>query len=157
MHDYRHIRRLRLQAGKLCRALGIPIKDIAMAIYYHNLTDKQKQELDHFLMAYGYEKNQLEKLRRLETKMERTQVPTTQEEKVIHDCHILEGGKYFFMIRTLIADSHDGKNIQQTLQKLEEEIIPSTKCYLPLTREKLKEQHKVAKDIIAELRENLPI
>ena len=60
-------------------------------------------------------------------------MPETLEGKLLHDAHVLEGGKTYTVVKTLITGSVRGQTLEQTLEFMRNNVINKNKCYLPET------------------------
>ncbi len=60
-------------------------------------------------------------------------MPETIEGKVLHDAHVLEGGKSYLMVKTLITGSVRGQSLEDTLEYMKENVLNKNKCYLKET------------------------
>jgi len=157
MHNTNHIDRLRFTARELCRKIGIPINDINYALFFHGLTEKQKSDLGKFLVSYGFEKSRIERLIYLEQFTKKELIPSSDPEKLIHDTHVLEGGPYFSIIKSLVTGSLQSQPFNDTIDFFDTKILDGLKCYFPFTQRLLAEHIKTSKEVLENLRKNLPI
>ena len=63
----------------------------------------------------------------------RSEVPETLEGKILHDAHVLEGGKPYLVVKTLITGSVRGQSLLDTLKYMEGNVLDKNSCYLPET------------------------
>jgi len=152
-HGMEHIHRLRLMAKTICQNSGIPREDIYFAIFFHGLTTTQQDQVESTFISFGKTPEEAKHYRELSTYMSRDAVPSTNEEKVLHDCHVLEGGKYFALIKSIITGLFDDRSIGSSIELYEKKILPKQRCYLSYTRRILKDQQKIMKDMAQNMKE----
>ena len=54
-------------------------------------------------------------------------------EPILHDAHVLEGGKTYTVVKTLITGSVRGQSLEETLSFMQKNVLGANKCYLPET------------------------
>ena len=87
---------------------------------------------------------------------QRSEIPETMEGKILHDAHVLEGGKTYLMVKTLITGSVRGQSLPETLDYMEKNVLDKNICYLPetipLCNEMNKYTNRFFEDLIREVR-----
>lgn len=79
------------------------------------------------------------------------------EGRILHDAHMIEGGRTYFIVKSLITGSVRGQTLEQTIDYIENNILDKGLCYLPEAQEIYDEQQAFAKDFIVSLKEGLDI
>jgi len=77
--------------------------------------------------------------------------PTTIEGLMLHDAHMLEGGRNFEIIKSLITGSVRGQNLEETMTYIENNLLNKGHCY---TKEGIKRYERMkdrTKEIFQEL------
>ena len=64
----------------------------------------------------------------------------TIEGKILHDSHMIEGGKTYLIVKSLITGSVRGQNLEDTIKYIENNILNKGICYLEEAKEIYKEQ-----------------
>ena len=73
----------------------------------------------------------------------------------MHDAHVLEGGKTYLIIKTLITGSLRGQSLVETLEFMKNNVLDKNKCYLqetiPLCEEMNKYTNEFYRDLIKDI------
>ncbi len=86
---------------------------------------------------------------------QRSEVPETLEGKILHDAHVLEGGKTYMAVKTLITGSLRNQSLLETLEYLKHNVIDKQQCYLPETKKMCEEMNGWARQFVADLEEGI--
>ena len=81
----------------------------------------------------------------------------TLEGRILHDAHMIEGGRTYLIVKSLITGSVRGQTLEQTIDYIEKNILDNGVCYLQEAQEIYDEQQAFAKDFIVRLKEGLNI
>ena len=71
----------------------------------------------------------------------------TIEGKILHDAHMIEGGKTYLIVKSLITGSVRGQTLELTIKYIEENILDKGVCYLPEAQAIYNEQQEFAKKV----------
>lgn len=135
MHNMWHIELIKKQVNNII-ALGhykIDMECLTLAIYFHGFIYLAENEIRQWLKEQQYTEEAVEKVVTIAWESQRPEVPETIEGKILHDAHILEGGKTYLVVKTLITGSVRGQTLLQTLGYMKENVLWQNKCYLPET------------------------
>ena len=88
---------------------------------------------------------------------QRTEIPESIEGKILHDAHLIEGGKVYLITKCLITGSVRGQSLLETINYIEENILDKSTCYLPGTMKLFKDANLFANDFITELKKGILI
>ena len=80
----------------------------------------------------NYDDDMIAKTIEIAWESQRSEIPKTIEGKILHDAHVLEGGKTYLIVKTLITGSVRGQSLVDTLNYMEEYVLDKNKCYLSL-------------------------
>ena len=157
MHDLSHIERVIKTVDKLGKNyLDSFDKEVVMyAAYFHGFIYKNEQEIQKWLLENGISENRAKKIITVAWESQKEEIPSTLEGKILHDAHMIEGGKTYLIVKSLITGSVRGQTLEQTLQFIEKNVLSKGKCYLPEAQEVYKEQQLFAKVFIRDLKEGL--
>lgn len=157
MHDLSHIERMLLSAEKLMknRDAKIDAEAIGYAAYFHGLTDEHGDAIFKWLMANGMDEEKARLVISIAEDSLKSAVPRTLEGTILHDAHMIEGGKTFLIVKSLITGSVRGQTLDQTIEYIEENILNKGTCYLPEAREIYREEQAFAKQLVNDLKKGL--
>lgn len=133
MHDMWHIELVRRWVDRLITDYGYEVDyDILIpALYFHGFIYSNQNEIEQWLSEQGADKSTIDKIVKVAWESQRPEAPETIEGKVLHDAHILEGGKTYTVVKTLITGSVRGQTLEQTLEFMKKNVLNKNKCYLP--------------------------
>ena len=103
----------------------------------------------------GYDKSMIAKTIKISWESQRSEVTKTIEGKILHDAHILEGGKTYLIVKTLITGSVRGQSLTETLNFMERNVLDKNNCYLPETIPLCEEMNKYTNDFFTEITEGI--
>ncbi len=108
------------------------------------------------MLRNGYSKDKIDKIIKIAWESQRSEVPETIEGKILHDAHVLEGGKTYLVVKTLITGSVRGQDLESTLKFMNENVLDKNKCYLketiPLCEEMNNYTNEFYKQIIKDIK-----
>jgi uncharacterized protein len=155
MHDLTHIRRVL----KMARIIAEPYRNqvdeevLVAGAYFHGIikqTEHREQTLS-FLAESGLEEKTKAILAAAEGSLKEA-TPETLEAKILHDAHLLEGGRTFLIVKSLITGSLRGQSLEETIRIVEEKLLGRFSCSLPENERLYKEKEEFARKLIAELK-----
>ena len=88
---------------------------------------------------------------RISLESQRPEIPETLEGKILHDAHVLEGGKNYLVVKTLITGSVRGQDLPRTLDFMKNNVLDRNRCYLPETIPLCEEMNSYARQFLSEL------
>lgn len=106
---------------------------LTLAAYFHGFIYQDEDAIRRWMRAQGYDNAKIEKTVQIAWESQRREVPGTLEGRILHDAHVLEGGKTYLVVKTLITGSVRGQTLQETLKFLREHVLDKNACYLPET------------------------
>ena len=115
---------------------------LILAMYFHGFIYSNEKKIRDWLKENKYEDNEIEKIVKIAWESQRNNVPETIEGKILHDAHVLEGGKTYLMVKTLITGSIRGQTLKETLEYMNKNVLNKNKCYLPETLKLCEEMNK---------------
>lgn len=111
----------------------VDYKSLLLAMYFHGFIYKEEQKIRAWLDEQNYDEEQIKKIVQIAWESQRSEVPETIEGKILHDAHVLEGGKTYTVVKTLITGSVRGQSLEETLRFMQKHVLNRNKCYLPET------------------------
>lgn len=157
MHDMWHIELVRKMADKIV-AMGdydIDYESLVLATYFHGFIYKDEDAIRQWLRGQGYAGDCIERILKISWESQRSEIPETLEGKILHDAHVLEGGKTYLVVKTLITGSVRGQSLKDTLQFMEKNVLGKNHCYLPETVPLCDEMNGYAERFYQEIMEGI--
>lgn len=157
MHSLWHIELIQRWTEKVI-ALGNYNPDreaLAYATYFHGFIYSDEPAIRAWLAEQSVVPDHIEKIVKIAWESQRPEIPETLEGKILHDAHVLEGGKTYLVTKTLITGSVRGQSLKDTLNYLKTRVIDQNHCYLPETIPLLNEMNAFAKDFAVALEQGI--
>lgn len=157
MHNMWHIELVKKKIDEIISISNYDInyEALILAMYFHGFIYKDEEKIKQWLVKKGYEDKEVEKIIKIAWESQRTEVPETIEGKILHDAHVLEGGKSYLVVKTLITGSLRGQSLKETLDYMKENVLNKNKCYLAETIPLCEEMNKYTNQFYDELYNNI--
>jgi uncharacterized protein len=157
MHDISHARRILKAAKKLARyyQTSVDIDLLIFACYFHGMIIKYENEIAEFLKALNLPEKRIHLALKVSWESLKEKVPETLEGKIVHDAHLIEGGKTFMVVKSLVTGSLRGQTLEETIEYLENNVIGRFNCYLPRAQKIYAEKERFAKNFLSQLKKDL--
>lgn len=155
MHDFSHIERIKFTLQQLTRKSELVFNSelAEIALYFHGIIYSHEKMIREFLNEIYLSPEEIELIIKIAWESQKENKPTTNEGLILHDAHMLEGGRNFEIIRSLITGSVRGQNLVETMSYIENNLLKKGKCY---TKEGIK-QYELMKERTKEIFEELNI
>lgn len=157
MHNLWHIALVRKMVDKII-TLGNYHADqevLALAAAFHGFVYLEKESIRQWLSNQGYSGKKIEKVIQVAWESQRPEIPQTLEGKILHDAHVLEGGKPYLVVKTLITGSLRGQSLMDTLQYMKDRCLGKNTCYLPETIPLCEEMNEFAERFYRDLMDGI--
>lgn len=128
---------------------------LTLAAYFHGFIYRDESRIRDWMTEQGYSSEMIAKTVQIAWESQRGEIPDTIEGKILHDAHVLEGGKTYLVVKTLITGSVRGQSLLETLDYMEKQVIDKNKCYLPETIPLCEEMNRFASDFLRELKDGI--
>lgn len=153
MHDMWHIELVRRQMDKIIKSGGYIVNEeyLRLALAFHGFVYSDEQCIRDFLEEHGCSVEDIDNIITISLESQRSDIPETLEGKILHDAHVLEGGKTYTVVKTLITGSVRGQSLLQTLDYMKNNVLGANKCYLPETVDLCKEMNDFTEEFYKEL------
>ena len=157
MHDLSHIDRVLKAANRLGKPYEgkIDHEVLMIATYYHGFIYKDEKRIREWLKAKGLSNDKIDKIVQVAWESQKKEIPKTLEGKILHDAHMIEGGKTFLIVKSLITGSVRGQTLEETIEYIEKNILGKGQCYLAEAKKIYAEEQKFAREFIRDLKEGL--
>lgn len=153
MHNMWHIELVKKMINKILSISDyeVDIECLTLATYFHGFIYKDEERIRQWLIKQNYNDEIISKTIKIAWESQRSEVPETIEGKILHDAHVLEGGKTYLVVKTLITGSVRGQSLLDTLNYMENNVLDTNKCYLPETIPLCEEMNKYTNDFFEEI------
>ncbi|NHN33368.1 hypothetical protein [Paenibacillus agricola] len=157
MHDLSHIERMINSTNKLLKYYP-EITDtdlIYYGCYFHGFIYLREDLIRDYLEKQGLGEEKVGKIVKTSWESQKDKIPETLEGKLLHDAHMIEGGKTYLIVKSLCTGTARGQSLEQTLDYFENYVIGKGECYLPEAQAIFFEMQEFANAFIRDLREGL--
>ena len=135
MHNMWHIELIQKMINKIISIGNYQVDNecLKLASYFHGFIYSDEPQIRHWMSDHNYTDEEIAKTVKIAWESQRSEIPETIEGKILHDAHVLEGGKTYLTVKTLITGSVRGQSLEETLNYMEKNVLNKNKCYLPET------------------------
>ncbi len=135
MHNMWHIELVLKMVSKIVSNSNYQVDEDALllATYFHGFIWNDENAIVQWMKNQNYSDEMISKTIKVAWESQRMEIPETIEGKILHDAHVLEGGKTYTIVKTLITGSVRGQSLVETLDFMKENVLDKNKCYLPET------------------------
>ena len=103
MHGLDHIKRILKAARKLAEHHNYDSQMLTLGAYFHGVIYKKETEIREFLKKKGFSESETEKVVKIAWESQKDFEPETAEGLILHDAHLIEGGKTFLITKSIAA------------------------------------------------------
>lgn len=120
MHDLKHVKRVLKMSKKLKSYKEEKIDEnlILYGAYFHGCIKEYEYKIKFFLFDLGLETDYIDQIVKVTKESLKENEAETLEGKILHDAHMIEGGTYFLLIKSLITGSVRKQNLEDTINTL---------------------------------------
>ena len=135
MHNMWHIELVKKKIDEIIVNSNyiINYEHLILATYFHGFIYSDEDGIKSWLAEQGCTKSDIDSIIKIAWESQRSEVPETIEGKILHDAHVLEGGRTYTVVKTLITGSVRGQTLKETLAFMKKNVLNANKCYLPET------------------------
>jgi uncharacterized protein len=155
MHDLSHIRRILRTAQKLTKNHVCDNEFLTLGAYFHGLIRFKEPEIRDFLSGNDLTAAKIDKVVQIAWESQKEAEPQSIEGRILHDAHLIEGGKTFLITKSLVTGSARGQSLEETIAYLESHILGKHRCYLSEAQQMYEEKEKFAREFLNDLKNNL--
>jgi len=157
MHDMSHIERVLKSVNKIELNIEQSYDNevITYAAYFHGFIYSAEKDILKWLKNSGISEERIKFITKVAWESQKSEIPDTLEGKILHDAHMIEGGKTYLIVKSLITGSVRGQNLEQTISYIENNILGKGCCYLQVAQKVYEEQQKFAVEFIKDLKDGL--
>lgn len=153
MHNMWHIELVRKMVNRILSISHYKVNEesLTLATYFHGFIYRDEEEIKRWLVSQNYSDEMISKTIKIAWESQRSEIPETIEAKILHDAHVLEGGKTYLIVKTLITGSVRGQSLLDTLNYMERNVLDKNNCYLPETIPLCEEMNKYTNSFFEEI------
>ncbi|MBE6560642.1 MAG: hypothetical protein E7662_05910 [Ruminococcaceae bacterium] len=153
MHNMWHIELVRKMVDRILSLSNYKVDKecLILATYFHGFIYSDEERIKQWLAAQNYDNDIISKTIKIAWESQRNEIPETIEGKILHDAHVLEGGKTYLIVKTLITGSVRGQSLLDTLHYMESKVLNKNYCCLPETIPMCEEMNKFTNSFYEEI------
>lgn len=157
MHNMWHIELVKKMVNKILANSDYQVNEecLLLATYFHGFIYRDEDKIRQWMLEQNYDDEIIAKTIRIAWESQRSEVPETIEGKILHDAHVLEGGKTYLIVKTLITGSVRGQSLTGTLNYMEQHVLDKNMCYLPETIPMCEEMNAYTNRFFSDLTEGI--
>ncbi len=157
MHDLSHISRVLIYVEKLLKTRNYEadVDTLKYAAYFHGFIYNSEEKIVEWLKCEKLSSKMIDKIITVAWESQKDEAAQTLEGKILHDAHMIEGGKTYLIVKSLITGSVRGQTLEKTIEYIENNILGKGICYLPEAQIIYYQQQEFAKDFVKDLKEGL--
>jgi uncharacterized protein len=157
MHNLRHIELVFKAAEHIIQTGKYAINHdcILAAAYFHGFIATNENDIRKWLYDQGVSQVWADKTITAAYESHADAKPQTLEGTILHDAHLIEGGKAYMITKCLITGSIRGQTLLQTIEYIEKNILYKRKCYLPETIPIFEEVNQYTRDFLSALKNGI--
>ncbi|PKL78684.1 MAG: hypothetical protein CVV27_02990 [Candidatus Melainabacteria bacterium HGW-Melainabacteria-1] len=155
MHGWAHIQRLLRLARQLASDYSHDPEVLELGAYFHGNIYAREDEIRRFLTETKLPAEQIERVVQAAYESQTDARPESIEGKLLHDAHLLEGGKTFMITKSLVTGTARGQSLEATLAYIENHVLGKFQCCLPESQALYAEKEAYTRDFLSELKSQL--
>lgn len=157
MHNMWHIELVQKMVNRILSNCNYTVDEecLKLATYFHGFIYSDEESIKQWMIAQNYDEEKISKTIQIAWESQRSEVPETIEGKILHDAHVLEGGRTYQVVKTLITGSVRGQSLIDTLYFMEKNVLNQNKCYLPETIPLCDEMNRYTNAFFADLKDGI--
>jgi len=154
MHDLSHIKRVEFTAHQLIKTLDEPfdLDIIQLALYFHGFIYAHEDQIRQWLNHNYQDPVFIERVIQASWDSQKESIPGSKEGMLVHDAHMVEGGKTYLIVKSLITGSVRGQDLETTISYIENKVIDKGRCYFSKAQALYEVQQEFAKTFIQDLK-----
>lgn len=155
MHGMAHVHRVLRLAQDLAKEHEHDPEVLMLGAYFHGSIYIREAEIRAFLTSKRMPQETIDKVVQVAWESQKEGEPQTIEGTILHDAHLIEGGKTFIITKSLVTGTARGQTLEKSIQYLEANVLGKFRCYLPETQVLYEEKERFAREFIRDLKSSL--
>ncbi len=154
MDNLAHIHRLHNLGREIASHYEHDPQLLELGAYFHGTIASKEAEIRQFLEG-KLQPDEIDRVIQVAWESQKNSQAGTIEGKILHDAHLLEGGKTFMITKSLVTGTARAQSLEETLHYLEHHILGKFKCYLPESQRQYAEKEAYTRLFLQDLRNHL--
>ncbi|MBD3241727.1 MAG: hypothetical protein GF331_14140 [Chitinivibrionales bacterium] len=152
LHDGSHIRRIACKAIDIAAQECIHINHwvVWCGAYLHGVVYTDDTGVRDLLLSSGADSSLVDKAVWAAWESGKEATPNTAEGMVLHDAHLLEGGRTYIVTKCLTTGAARGQSVADTLTLIETDVLGAYRCCLPSAQQEYAAMEAYAREYVAE-------
>ena len=157
MHDLSHIERIQYTLKELAKETHLEFdKELTeVALYFHGIIYSHEELINEHLIQLNLTDKEIALIIKIAWESQKESKPTTNEGLILHDAHMLEGGRNFEIIKSLITGSVRGQSLDETMIYIENNLLNKGFCYTEVGIRKYQDMKNRTLELFDELNHGL--
>jgi len=155
LHGLGHVGRLLAGALELAEGAQVDEQLLTLGAYFHGIVYTHETAIRNFLAALGLERGRIDQAVRVAWESWKESRPESREGALLHDAHLIEGGKAFGITKSLVVGALRGQTLEETLDFIESDLLGRFTCATEKARAVFAEQEQFTREFVAQLRRAL--
>ena len=154
MHNIRHIELVVKAAEYIIHAgkYSIDHDSLLAAAYFHGFIHSNEEDARNWLSSHSFSLARVEKTIQSALESHATAQPKNLEGMILHDAHLIEGGKVYMVTKCLVTGSLRGQTLAETMDYIEANILDKRQCFLKESIPLFDEANQFTKDFLLHLK-----
>ena len=155
MHNFSHIVRVLNLAKKIAKNYQVDDELLIIGAYFHGVIHLDEEKVINFLQSNEVDEQRIKKIVQIAWDSQKDSTSDLIEGKILHDAHLLEGGRTYLIVKSLVTGTARGQSLSDTVKYIEDNVLGKFKCLLPESQNEYCEKEKFAEEFLKDLKENL--
>lgn len=155
MHGLDHIRRFYRLAQRLGAKHAHDGELLMLGAYFHGIIYFREADIRRFLEDHSLLPDVIDRVVQIAWESQKESAPKTIEGVLLHDAHLIEGGKTFIITKSLVTGAARRQTLEEIIRFMEDRILGKYVCSLPEAQRLYEEKEEFARQFIENLRANL--
>ena len=155
MHNFSHIVRVLKLAEKIAKNCQVDTELLIIGAYFHGVIHLDEEKVVNFLQSNKVDEKRIKKIVQIAWDSQKNSTSDLIEGKLLHDAHLLEGGKTYLIVKSFVTGTARGQSLSETIKYMEDNVLGKFKCLLPESQNEYCEKEKFAEEFLKDLKENL--
>jgi uncharacterized protein len=123
VHELSHVRRVLRVARQLAKAHPCDAELLRLGGYFHGTIYADEPGVRAYLASKGFPPERIELVVRIAWESQKENEPKTVEGILLHDAHLIEGGKTFLITKSLVSGTARGQSLEETIAYIEANVL----------------------------------
>lgn len=155
VHGLAHIHRVLRLARRMAESHEHDPDALTLGAYFHGTIYLKEPGIRSFMEASDLPSGLVDRVIQAAWESGTTADPQSIEGALLHDAHLLEGGKTFMVTKCLVAGTSRGQTVEESIRFMEQNVLGRFHCCLPESQAPYEERERFAREFLDDLKANL--